>query len=922
MNLKIYIVGLVFSPVCLLSHADSIPAKKNTSLVTYGRDVSFDLKETTTATAYTTKEKLAHRKAINPRDALYGLIPGLEVLQNQGTAWETTAKLFVRGDGTFNKKSPLVLIDGFERELGQISMEEIESITVLKDAVATALYGMRGGNGVIVVKTKRGMSSAPTIRFSYEFNMAKPFRTPKFVDGYTFARALNEGMENDGLTPRYNADELAAFRDGTKPDAYANVDWWGESLRKYSNGNNISFSATGGSRYVKYYTQLNYLNDNGILRPTKDNEGYSTQFKYSKLNIRTNLDIELGKRTMLQLNMFGTFSEHNRPNETISDIFEALYKVPAGAFPIKNSRNIWAGTTDIGTNPVAMISGSGYARSQQRNIFADMKLTQNMDFLLKGLTAGLQVGLDNNASYWDGNARKYGYEQATYDWATSTYTYKNLRNETALNASHSVGASYNHFNFNSFANYQKNWALHSLSVMAQYRMDKLSAKGQNTSYSFIDVVGQVHYAYKQRYLFDLSMSESASSILMPGKRWGFFPAVGAGWVLSEEKFLKRNWLDLLKIRASYGIAGRADFDNDLFIDMYGNGGSFFFGKTPQKNDGLRLSQLGITDLTYEKSHKLNLGLDMRAFQKLAVTVDLFYDHRTDILVGANGKVSSLFGLPVPKENTGVVDNRGIETAIHWSDAVRDFRYAVGGTFSFIRNKIVNENEEYRPYDYLKRTGRRIGQYFGYVVEGIYQSQNEIDQRNVKQMLSAVRPGDLRYKDLNNDGVIDAYDQQALGYSSIPEIYYSFDLNAEYKGLGVYALFQGIGNVSVQANTPSVYHPLFGNRTLSKEYYDNRWTADRPNARYPRLTSTGSVNNYANNSLWTQNGAFLKLRTLELYYKPGKHWLKPLKYVSDAKVYVRAYDLFSLDHIKIMDPENMKAGHPSMSRFAIGFDLKF
>lgn len=922
MNFKVYIAGILLLPMQLSAQTDSLTSHKDQHPIEYGRDVSVGLKESTTATAITTAAELSHRKEISPRNALYGLIPGLQALQSQGAAWETTGDLFVRGYGTLSTKSPLVLVDGFERDLGQISMDEIECITVLKDAVSTALYGMRGANGVIQVKTKRGTTSKPQIRFAYEFNMAKPFRKPELADGYTYAQALNEGMRNDGLNPRYSDGELDAFRNGTLPSVYPNVDWWGESLRNASNGNNITFSATGGGQYVKYFTQLNYLNDNGILKPTNDNEGYSTQFKYSKLNIRTNLDIDLSQRTKLQLNMFGTFSEHNRPNETITNIFSALYTVPAGAFPIKNDHNVWAGTTDISTNPVAMISGTGYARSQQRNFYADLKLTQDLGFLLEGLSAGARLGLDNSASYWDGNARKYGYEQTFYDWETAAYSYKNLRNETALSASHSVGASRNHFNFLAFLNYERNWSLHALSATAQYGMDKLSGKGQNTTYSFIDLIGQVHYAYNHRYLLDLSLSGSASSILKPGKRWGFFPAIGAGWVVSEENFARRDWLDLLKLRASYGIAGRADYANDLYIDMYETGGSFFFGKTPAKTNGLMITQLGIADLTYEKSHKLNVGMDLRAFKKLSVTLDYFYDHRTDILIGTAGKISSLFGMPASKENTGVVNNHGIEADIHWTEHVNDFTYSLGGTFSFTRNRIVNQNEEYRPYDYLRRTDGRIGQYFGYVVEGIYQSQEEIDQRKVRQTLSAVQPGDLRYKDLNNDGVIDSYDQTALGYSSFPEIYYSFDLNAEYKGLGVYALFQGTGNVSVLTNTPGVYFPLYSNRTVSTEYYNNRWTPGNTNALYPRLTSTGSVNNYTSNSLWVKSGAFLKLRTLELYYKLDKQLLRPLKYVSDAKIYIRAYDLLSVDNIKIMDPENMGMGHPSMTRYAIGFDLKF
>lgn len=925
MKFKLYIIAFLLMPlqICAQSKStDSSRIHKDTYLITYGRNVSFDIKETTTATAFTTKESLSHRKGINPRDVLYGLISGMQDLQNQGAAWETTGDIFIRGYNTLNAKSPLILIDGLERELGQISIDEIEKITVLKDAISTALYGMRGANGVVLVTTKRGVMSKPKINFSYEFNLGRPFRTPKFVDGYTYAQALNEGMLNDGLSPRYSADELSAFRTGSNPSVYSNVDWWKESLRNYSTGNNVTFSVIGGGQYVRYFTQLNYLNDIGIFRPVADNDGYSTQLKYSKLNIRTNLDITLTRYTQLQLNIFGTFSEHNRPGATIGDIFGALYRTPSGVFPIKNDRYNWAGTTDIGDNPVAMISGTGYARSQQRNFYADMKLSQNLDALLKGLSAGVRIGLDNSAAYWDSNTRKYGYEQTYYDWENKTYSYKNLRNETALNASHSVGASKNHFNLNAFANYQRKWNRNSLKVMALYSMDKVTAKGQNKSYSFIDAIGQIHYVYDQRYLLDVSVSGSAASILRPGHRWGFFPAVGVGWLLSDEKFLKTDWLNLLKLRASYGISGRTDFANDLYMDMYGAGGTYFFGKTPTKTNGLKITQLALRDLTYEKSHKLNIGIDFRAFKKLSVAMDVFYDRRTDILVSTEGKVSSLFGLPIPKENVGVVDNRGFESDIHWTDFTNRWKYAIGGTFSFTRNKIIEQNEAYKPYEYLCRTNRRIGQIYGYVVEGIYQNQEEIRDRKVVQRLSEIRPGDLKYKDLNGDNIIDSYDQKPLGYSPFPEIYYSLDLNVEYRGVGLYALFQGTGNVSVITNTSGVYQPLSGNRTVSTEYYDNRWTPDHPQAKYPRLTSTGSVNNYSNNSLWVKNGSYLKLRTLELYYTFGKRLLSNLRYISAARCYVRAYDLWCLDRIKTMDPENMKTGHPSMRRYAIGLNLTF
>lgn len=356
-------------------------------------------------------------------------------------------------------------------------------------------------------------------------------------------------------------------------------------------------------------------------------------------------------------------------------------------------------------------------------------------------------------------------------------------------------------------------------------MDKKSTKDQNTGRAFMDIVGSAHYSYAGKYLADFSLSGSDSSLLKPGNRWGVFPSVGAGWVLSEENFMKAPWLNLFKVRASYGIAGRADYAVNLYKDLWGTGNAFFFRNgtnAPVSSAGMKYTQLGIGDLTYEKSHKFNVGVDFKAFNKLGITLDAFYDHRTDILVGGTGAVSGVFGMSVPQINNGVI----------------------GGQFSFARNKIVNQNEQYRPYDYLKRTGREMGINWGYEVIGIYKSQEDIDNRNVKQLLSEVTPGDLMFKDQNGDGVIDSYDQIPLGYSSLcPEIYYSFDLGAEWKGIGFYAQFQGVGNYSKVLNTASIYRPIVGNCNISQYYWENRWSERNPNGTLPRLTYTGSDNNY-------------------------------------------------------------------------------
>lgn len=917
-SMKLLIAGLLFSSVSVAQVADSIQQ--------YGRGISFNQKESTTAGATATADVLGHRTSTLGSNALFGLIPGLQVLQNAGTAWSDGATLYVRGVGTSNTATPLILVDGFERNIDNLVVQDIESVSVLKDAVALSLYGIRGANGVVYIKTKRGHAGKPEITFDYEFKVGTPTYKPQMADGYTYARALNEGRANDGLAPAYSDRELNAFKNQTHPEFYPNVNWWDEALRSHSYGNNVNFSMRGGGDIAKYFAQLNYVNDQGIFRPTEDNDGYSTQLKLSKLNFLTNLDINLGKTTKLALGVRGSFAEYNEPYnyDGVSGIFAALYQVPSGAIPMKTSHNLWGATTVYGNNPMALISATGYQRTQTRNLYADMQLTQRLDFLTKGLSAGFRIGFDNEAEYLDYNTREFGSESAVKGWDGAADKYTKLTTESALEFYTDINNVVRHLNINAQVNYDRTWNEHKLNATLFYAMDKMTQRGRNNGRAFMDIVAQAHYTYKNRYLLDFALAGSAASVLDPDDRWGIFPSVGAGWLLSEEGALKADWLNTLKLRASYGLSGRADYAVNLFRPSYGGGGSYLFKDTPSSLSGTKESRLAVSGLTYEKSHKLNAGIDFMAWNRLSLTIDGYYDHRTDILVSGAGAISSVLGITAPQVNDGVINTYGVEVAANWNDRIGNVSYQLGGQFSFSRNKIIEMDEEYRPYDYLKRTGRSVNQIFGYEVEGIYQSQEEIDSREVKQYLSEVRPGDLKFKDQNGDKRIDAYDQVALGYNDVcPEIYYGFNVGAEYKGLGFLAYFQGASNYSTVLSTASVYRPLIDNNTISQYYYDNRWSESNPNGKFPRLTTTGSNNNYNTNSLWVADASYLKLRTLEVYYQLPERWMKSLRFMQSAKVFARGYDLFSLNKLDgISDPESVGANHPLMRQFTFGVNLRF
>lgn len=912
---KIVIKIISLSFLFFFIQLSSIAQKK----VDYGRNLVLDKDVSTSSNSSITASDINHRPENNVSNSLYGLIPGLQVLQNAGNVWDNGATLFIRGIGTLNNKKPLILIDGFERDISEITPDEIETISVLKDAVSLSLYGGRGANGVLSITTKRGKISAPQISFSYRFNIGKPINLPEFVDGYTYANALNEALLNDGLSPRYSGEDLESFRNQTKPELFPNVDWQKECLRNHSYGDNFLFSIRGGNSITKYYAQVNYLDDRGILKPVSKHEGYSTQFKYSKLNIRTNLDIKLTSKTLLQIDLLGNFSEHNRPGTMTKDIFKSLYQVPSGAFPIKHANGIWGGTSVYNNNPVALIADSGYSRSQGRTLYAGLSLKQDLSAITEGLSTTLRLSLDNSAAYWDSNTKEFAYEMISGTTPDGKPKYKKLRDESELSFGTKLGSVYRHSNLNLSLDYKKDIGEHNFVGSLIYSMDKESSKGLNKTFTYMDIVGFGHYSYKKRYLLDIAASASASSVLDPKNRWGFFPSISASWVLSEEKFMKTSWLDLFKLSCSYGISGRADYDYDLYKIKYGAGGTYFFKTPPAVFHGTKEKQLPVEGLTYEKSNNLNIGIDLQFLGSLSFSANGFYNLRTDILVNDN-RVSEVIGIKAPKINNGIVANYGVDLTARWNGKTENFRYNLGGNFMFARNKIIQMNEKYRPYNYLKQTGGSIGQLFGYEVIGIYKNESQILSRSVKQMLSDVHPGDYIYKDQNGDNIIDEYDKIPLGYNNIcPELYYSFDFSAEYKGLGMYIMFQGAANYSVILNTESVFRPLVGNSTISKYYYASRWSASNPDGIYPRLTTKGSPNNYVNNSVWVRNASFLKLRTLELYYKLPKQCFS---HISSIKIFARGNDLLSFNNIPVFDPEGIGETHPLMKVYNFGFNLTF
>ena len=896
---------------------------------------SVRLVETTGAVSMIYSEDIMKSSALNPENTLYGYGLGLTVLQNNSVPWDNNPTMFIRGlSALFGGNEPLILVDGFERPLSMVSKEEIESIAVLKDAAATALYGLKGANGVLAVTTKKGKYGMMEMSFSYDHAFNRAVRMPKFADAYTYASGINEALRLDGLDARYNAYELNAFANGNSP-YYGNVDWVNEVLRDHGSSNIYTFDIRGGGRNVRYFGLLNYMTNRGYIGPDNSVPEFSSQLKYSQLNVRTNLDIDLTPTTDFSVKIMGIINAHNRPGIEPQTLMDELYLLPSAAFPVRTPDGNWGGSNIWGYNPVADVVDRGYASSSARGIFVDMGLTQHLDMVTKGLALGVRGSFDTYADYWDGQSQNYAREVNTVlfdDQGQPTgVTSKMLGESSTSTRTTSLGAQWRRFNFEAEVDYNRQWGTSKLDASFVTAVEQYVPSGQHNTQNRLRMTLFGHYGLMDRYFVDATFSVHGSNLLPANDRFGYFPAVSGAWVLSNESFLKgAEALNLLKIRASWGITGRDILPAGLYNPeclLYTGQSGFIFTDNYSSYGGMGLLRFPSSGLTYEKNYKTNIGLDFSLFRMLDVTADIFKEKRRDMLVSMSGMISQTSGLGndmMPYRNIGAVDNKGIEVGVNLHQHSKDWSYFVSGNFTYTRNKVLEMGEEKWKNDGVRSTGHPIGTIMGYKAIGFFKDQADIDN-NPKQLLYPVRPGDIKFANLYDEGdeaIIDQYDQTRIGYSSLcPEIYYSVGLGFEYKGIGIDAQFQGTGRYSALLNTQGMYRTLMKDWNLSQHYYDNRWTPENQHAKYPRLTTLDNANNFNSNSVWVADRSYLKLRHCEVYYNMPKKWFSNIM-LSSAKLYVRAMDLIVYDHIKVSDPESVGIAYPGTASIHIGVKIGF
>lgn len=938
MNKKYIIVLSLFAGLYLPTTAQESNEEQTDKFVGQTIDVGAERlltrEEATGSVSVISSETTDRRSAKNIGNSIIGQGNGLISLQSGGRYADVNPTFYIRGLQTLNgKNSPLVMIDGIQRDIVSIAPEEVESVIVLKDAAAVALYGYKGINGAINIVTKRGKYNSRSVKVTYDHLFTSLANKPKFVDAYTYGLAVNEARINDGLTGRYSNQELNALRDGTMPYLYPNVNWVDETFRDNAMTNKYNIEFRGGGEKFRYYTMLDLISNKGFVKEPGANEGYSTQDKYVKGNLRMNMDINLTQTTDLQVNLLGVLQETSRPGAQ-ADLWDLVYTVPSAAFPIRDENGIWGGSdTWAGTqNPVAQSIGAAYYKNHTRSLFADMKLTQDLSGLTKGLNAFVRISYDNIANIYEDHSKEYVYSVNAPTWADGA-SEPTVKSEIyGKDSEMGTDAKTNEFDrllhFDVGFNYQWTFGDHSIYSQLKWDYENNDPNGVNNTVNRQNITWWSHYGYMNRYFVDLALVESGSSRLAPGTKWAFSPTLSAAWVISKEKFMENvEWVNFLKLRGSAGIINVDNLPGDevwsYYAQQYGtSGGTYPFDSGWNSSFGRSyLERVATTNPSHEKAYKYNVGMDAKLFGCLDVTLDLWKEHRTNIWVTSEGKYSEIFGMEPPYENAGIVDSKGIEVGLDYSKKLGQVEFNVGGNFSLNKNEIKEMLEEPRQYANLVQTGNPYGQLYGLEAIGFFKDEADI-AASPTQNFSTVKPGDIKYRDVNGDNIIDTNDEVAIGYSTTcPEIYYSLHLGAEWKGLGFYAMFQGTGNYSAVLNTKSMYWPLINNTNISQYAYDNRWIPQNQNAKFPRLSSQSNANNYQTSTLWLADRSFIKLRNLEVYYKLPASWLKKTKIVNAAKLYVRGIDLLSFDHIDENDAEAYGI-NPMTKSVALGLSVTF
>lgn len=901
---------------------------------------------------------------------LAGRLAGVVAVQRTGEPGKDAADIWIRGISTPNTSSPLVLVDGVERSFNDIDPEDIESLTTLKDASATAVYGVRGANGVILIKTKPGKVGKPTVSADYYESFTRFTKMVDLADGITYMNAANEAMRNDGIATKYTEDQIRNTIAGKDPYLYPNVDWLKEIFNDWGHNRRVNVNVRGGSEKVAYYASVSYFNETGMTVTDKNIDTYDSKMKYSRYNFTTNLNIDVTPTTKVEIGAQGYLGEGNYPAISSADLYNAAMSISPVEYPkmfFVNGEAFVPGTSTNNNfnNPYSQATRRGYDNLTKNQIYSNLRVTQDLDMLTKGLKLTAMYAFD-----------VYNEIHVHQDRAESTYNFLDTSVPYDMNGQPILQRIYEGSNVLSYKqetsgnkktyleaslNYDRTFNDdHRVSALFLFNQQSklLYPKGtleDAIPYRMMGIAGRATYSWKDRYFAEFNIGYNGAENFSPKHRFGTFPAFGVGWVVSNEKFWQplSKAVSFLKIRYTDGKVGNSEVSDRRFMyldQMKENGDyGYKFGPNGTKWAGYETVNMAV-DLIWEESRKQDLGIDLKLFNDdLSIVFDLFKERRENILLKREHSMPSFLGYntSAPYGNIGIIENKGFDGTIEYNKRInKDWVIALRGNVTFNKDKWIQGELPEQKYEWMNQYGRNINGAKGYVAEGLF-TQAEIDDMARWESLSAankaitpkpfasqfgtVKAGDIKYKDLNNDGQIDAYDQTYISRGDVPTTVYGFGFTVGWKDLSVGMMFQGVAGAERVLNGSSI-NPFNGGGGSGNLYsnIDDRWTEENPdqNAFYPRLSygseTTSSINNFQKSTWWVRNMNFLRLKTLQLSYNLPKPWVNKV-HLKNAAVYVMGTNLFTLSRFKLWDPElntDNGASYPNTTSYSVGINFTF
>lgn len=898
----------------------------------------------------------------NLSNSLGGRVSGIMVKLRDGQPGHDDPEINIRGIGTINDASPLVLIDGMEGALSRVNPNDIESFSVLKDASATAVYGVRGANGVILITTKRGLVGKPQITINGQYRLQKIINYPTFLGSYDYARLYNEALYNAGIPLTYNAEDLEHYRTGDSPYTHPDVDWLDAFVAPFAPEQKYDVNLRGGTEKVKYFVSGEFLSQQGAYRQFKGMEN-STNASYNRFNLRMNFDFVITKTTDLNLSLNGRIQDTRHPisgdNTTgtspVGTFWDNIVWFAPNMTPLMNPNGSIGASGNSDNFDYAKLRTGGNTVEKSNGLKASIKLEQKLDFFTKGLSfrfmGGTNSTMDYNFILNKADATFIYNPDGTYTMArASMLPNYNINNERVTNNTYIESA----------ISYNRTFGHHAVSGLALYNQDKI-ANNANAWTAHRGFAGRATYAFRDKYLAEVNVGYNGSTQFESQNRYTLLPAFSAGWVISEENFFKSTFpqINFFKLRGSYGTVGNDKIGNNqfLYLAVYNPSGGnnyyrYRFGEALNIYNGLQEASLANEDVSWEIAKKQNYGFDMEIKDGMfGLGFDYFREDRSNILAKRN-TVTYVLGLAtnqLPAENFGKVQNQGFEVEARFNKKIGEFKIQANGSFSKAKNKIIDIDEikyDKVVYDYKNKTGKQIGQYFGYTWTGEFYNYEELGyvwdesvEGPIKYVLPenaapsvpvptvSVKPGDLKFVDRDGNGIIDDYDSGAIGKTSRPEFIYGLNYTISFKGFSLNMFWQGAGGFN--AKFDGQYSREFVNNAKVNERHLDRWayyvdplTSElidtRANATYPRLIIAGSTETQRSSTYHLFKGDYLRLKTMELAYKLPKEVVKSAK-LDNVSVFLTGSNLLTFSKVKYIDPENPAgaSAYPQSSFYGVG-----